>query len=118
VASSEAIPGPVDARLFAFGLPVLNVRWTMFAALVVLNLFDVITTAMVISRGGIEGNPVMQSVVDNMVHVGFLKAAVLGLIAVLLARSPESKVASLGVAAAAAWYLVVVSWNVLILTIV
>jgi len=92
-------------------------RWTLFLGLTVLNVFDLITTAMVLDRGGEERNPFVQPFVDNLWHVGLLKAAVLVLVATLLTRCRGSRIAELSLAGTAGWYLAVVCWNVAVLTI-
>ena len=96
---------------------VADPRWTLFAGLVVLNVFDMITTALVLDRGGEERNPFVQPLVDNLWHVGLLKGLVLVLVATLLTRCRGSRIAELALAATTGWYLAVVSWNVAVLTI-
>lgn len=92
-------------------------RWSMYAGLVGLNLADVLTTAMVLDRGGSERNPFVQPLVDNMWQVAGLKAVVLVLIAALLSRCRGSRIAEFSVAATTGWYLAVVLWNIAVLTI-
>lgn len=92
-------------------------RWALYVGLVVLNVLDVITTAMVLDRGGAERNPFVQPFVDDMWQVGLLKAVVLVVIATLLARVRGSRIAELSLAGTTGWYLAVVSWNVAVLTI-
>jgi len=92
-------------------------RWTLFAGLGVLNVLDLITTAMVLDRGGEERNPFVQPFVDNLWHVGLLKAMVLVLVATLLTRCQGSRIAELSLAGTTGWYLAVVFWNVAVLTI-
>ena len=92
-------------------------RWGLFVGLVVLNVLDLITTALVLDRGGEERNPFVQPLVDNLWHVGVLKALVLVLVASLLTRCRGSRIAELSLAGTTGWYLAVVSWNVAVLTI-
>ena len=94
-----------------------DTRWAMFIGLAVLNLADVITTAMVLDRGGSERNPFVQPFVDNMWQVGLMKAAVLVLIGALLTRCRDSRIAEFSLAATTGWYLAVVMWNIAVLTI-
>jgi len=93
-------------------------RWMMYFALVVLNVIDVITTAAVLGRGGVEGNPFVQPLIDGLWQVSLLKAAVLIVIAMLLMRSRESRISALALAAASGWYLAVVLWNGAILAVI
>ncbi|MEQ8840165.1 MAG: DUF5658 family protein [Acidimicrobiales bacterium] len=83
----------------------------------VLNVVDLITTVMVLDRGGVERNPFVQPIVDNMWHVGLLKGVVLVLVATLLTRCHGSRIAELALTLTTGWYLAVVSWNVAVLTI-
>ena len=92
-------------------------RWTLFIALAVLNVVDLITTAMVLDRGGEERNPFVQPLVENLWHVGLLKAAIMVIVASLLTRCPGSRIAELALAGTTGWYLAVVSWNIAVLTI-
>jgi Domain of unknown function (DUF5658) len=92
-------------------------RWRLFAGLVVLNLIDLLTTSLVIARGGSERNPFVQPFVDSIWQVGLLKALVLVLIATLLGRCRGSRIAEVALAGTTGWYLAVVSWNVVVLTI-
>ena len=91
--------------------------WTIYIGLVVLNVFDLITTNLVLNRGGSEGNPFVKPIVDNLWHVGLLKGAVLLLIAALLTRVRGSRLSELALAGTTGWYLAVVCWNVAVLTI-
>lgn len=98
--------------------PVLgDPRWSLFVGLVVLNVVDIVTTSMVLDRGGSERNPFVQPIVDDMWQIGLLKAVVLVIVATLLTRCAGSRIAELSLAATAGWYLAVVAWNVAVLTI-
>lgn len=92
-------------------------RWALFVGLVVLNLFDIVTTAMVIDRGGAERNPFVQPFVHDMWQVAGLKALVLVIVATLLTRVRGSRLAELALAGTTGWYLAVVCWNVAVLTL-
>lgn len=107
-------PASVAQRWRAF---VADPRWTLFAGLFVLNVLDLITTVMVLDRGGEERNPFVQPLVDNMWHVALAKALVLVIVATLLTRCRGSRIAELSLAATTGWYLAVVSWNVAVLAI-
>jgi len=93
-------------------------RWSMYFGLVVLNLIDVITTAVILDRGGVEGNPFVQPLIDGIWQVFILKAAVLMIIALLLMRSKASRMSNLALAATSGWYLAVVIWNFMVLAVV
>jgi hypothetical protein len=105
-------PEPFVGRVLA-----RDTRWTLFLALIVLNIFDLISTAMVLDRGGSEFNPFVQPFVENIWEVALLKGVVLALIAVLLTRVEGSRLSELALAGTTGWYLAVVGWNVAVLTI-
>lgn len=107
-------PPVVQQRWWAF---VGDSRWALYLALIVLNVFDLITTAMVLDRGGEERNPFVQPLVDNLFHVGLLKGLVLVIVATLLTRCRGSRIAELSLAGTTGWYLAVVVWNIAVLTI-
>lgn len=92
-------------------------RWTMFVWLVLLNGLDVATTMMVLDRGGQERNPFVQPFVESLWQISGLKVLVLMLVACLLTRCAGSRIAELALAATTGWYLAVVSWNVMMLTV-
>lgn len=92
-------------------------RWALYAGLVVLNILDLLSTAMVIDRGGSERNPFVQPFVHDMWQVAALKGVVLVIIATLLTRVQGSRIAELALAGTTGWYLAVVSWNLAVLTI-
>jgi hypothetical protein len=87
----------------------------LFVGLVVLNLLDLVTTQLVLDRGGEEGNPIMAPVVDDLWLAGVLKAACLAVIWMLLHRSGRSRGMLAVVAAVDVWYVVVVAWNLKVL---
>lgn len=91
--------------------------WALFAALGVLNVVDLVTTALVLDRGGAERNPFVQPIVHNLWHVALLKAVMLVIVATLLTRCRGSRVAGLALAGTTGWYLAVVCWNVVVLTL-
>lgn len=113
-AGADVGPATTVARWRAI---VGDAGWSLFVGLVVLNILDLITTALVLDRGGEERNPFVQPLVENMWHVGLLKAAVLVLVATLLTRCQGSRIAELSLAGTTGWYLAVVCWNVAVLTI-
>ena len=55
----------------------------LFSTLVVLNVFDVVTTKLMMNRGGTEMNPLLG---DDIVTIGLVKVAVLLAIWVLMRR--------------------------------
>ena len=95
----------------------LDQRWTLFVALVVLNLLDVLTTMWVLDRGGSETNPFIEPIVDSMWTVTALKAGVLAIVGLLLARCRESRPIDLALVGVTGWYIAVVAWNVTVLTV-
>ena len=92
-----------------------NSRWSVLAALVVLNVLDVISTAAVIAAGGTESNPLMQPLIEGIWAAVVLKTAVLLGIAWLLGRCVDSRRIGLMMACTTGWYIGVVSWNLAIL---
>ncbi len=108
---------PRESNKERWGAFVADPRWPLFVLLSFLNAVDLLTTALVLNRGGAERNPFVQPIVDNMWHVGLLKAFVLVLIATLLTRCHGSRIAELALTGTTGWYLAVVCWNVAVLTI-
>ncbi len=103
-ANGAAVPA---SRPFA-----LARRWWLVALLVVLNALDVLTTHLVLENGGVEGNPIMKPVVDELWHGALVKALCLGVVASLLTRCPkDSRRADCVLAGVCGWYLLVVLWN-------
>ena len=90
-------------------------RWSVLAALTVLNVLDIISTAAVIAAGGDENNPLMRPLIDGIWAAVALKAVVLLSIAWLLTRCVDSRRVGLMPACATGWYIAVVSWNLAIL---
>lgn len=95
-----------------------DARWSMFGWLVVLNVLDVISTAMVLDSGGAERNPFVQPFVESLWQVTGLKVLVLVVIGSLLTRCAGSRIAELALAATTGWYVAVVSWNLMVLSVV
>lgn len=91
-------------------------RWTLYAGLAILNVFDLITTSMVLDRGGAERNPFVQPIVHDLRLVALLKMLILVLVGTLLTRCRGSRIAELSLAGTAGWYFAVVCWNVAVLT--
>jgi hypothetical protein len=87
----------------------------LFVALVALNLLDLVTTQMVLDRGGEEGNPIMAPIVDDLWLAGVMKAACLAVIWMLLHRSGRSRGMRAVVMVVDLWYVVVVAWNLKVL---
>lgn len=103
----------VDARVEA-----IEQRWQVFSALVVLNVLDVLTTGFVLSNGGTERNPFVQPIVDNLLHVGLLKVAMLGLVGGLLTRCRDSRITDVALIGATGWYVAVVGWNAAVMALI
>ena len=94
---------------------VTDSRWSVLAALVVLNILDVVSTAAVIAAGGNENNPLMRPLIDGIWPAVALKTVVLLSIAWLLARCTDSRRIGVMMACTTGWYFAVVSWNLAIL---
>jgi hypothetical protein len=87
----------------------------LVAALAVLNAADLVTTRLVLDRGGGEGNPVMRPFVEGVWGAAALKFGCLALIAVLARRCLGSVRVRRGLVGVVAWYAVVVVWNLVAL---
>jgi hypothetical protein len=86
-------------------------------ALVLLNLADLVTTVWFLALGGEEGNPVLESVIQNWWLVMIIKALVMACIGRwVLAASPRSREAKWMVDLAIAYYTMIVTWNLYIIT--
>jgi len=84
--------------------------------LVTLNALDLLTTAVVLSLGGLEANPAMQGVVEHWWKPIVVKAVVLGLLWMVVLRTPvRSRLTDVGLIAAWCFYAGVVLWNTLLL---
>lgn len=90
-------------------------RARLFIALVVLNVLDIITTVLVLDRGGVERNPFVEPIVHDIMAVSVLKAVVLGIVGFLLVRCRPSWRVDVALTAATGWYLAVVMWNTAVL---
>jgi hypothetical protein len=112
VESAHDVGHPVEVTRLS-----VDHRWSLYIGLVVLNVLDLITTAAVLDRGGSERNPLVKPIVDGLWDVAFVKGIVLVLVAVLLTRCRESRIADLALAGTAGWYLAVVMWNSVVLAL-
>ena len=93
-------------------------RWLLFVALIVLNVADVISTELVLARGGVETNPFIQPIVDDMMTVSLLKGLVLAIVGVLLLRCRDSRIVDLALTITTGWYIAVVGWNFTVLALI
>lgn len=87
----------------------------LFVSLVALNVLDLVTTRMVLDRGGEEGNPVMAPVVHNLAAASLVKGLCLALIWVLILRSRRSPRMLAVIGAVNVWYAIVIAWNLKVL---
>lgn len=80
--------------------------------LLLLNVADVWTTHVILSNGGVEGNPLMAPLFENYGFIGplLLKTAVSVTILALAVRV-ESRRATLWIGSIVAAYIAVVAWN-------
>ena len=108
----------VEARIEAREQARLDQRWSLFITLVVLNIFDVITTELVIRAGGNETNPFIEPIVHNFLLVALLKALALTVVGLLLSRARPSRAIDLGLTLTTGWYVAVVIWNTVVLALV
>jgi hypothetical protein len=89
--------------------------FVLVAVLAVLNFADLVTTRMVLDRGGAEGNPVMRPFVEGVWAAAGIKLTCVALIAVLASRCVASARIRWGLALVDGWYAVVVVWNLAVL---
>ncbi len=87
-------------------------RWALFAALVVLNVADVVTTQVGLDRGAVERNPLMVDAVGSWGTAVVAKGLCLATAAGVLIYAPRrSRVLDVGVLVCVCWYVGVVCWN-------
>jgi hypothetical protein len=92
--------------------PIPVARWVMAAALMSLNLLDVVTTKLILRVGGSEANPVMAPLVDHPYAAYALKLSMAAAVGVLLLKAPRaSRLADRAVLAAIGAYMLVIGWN-------
>ena len=106
-----------DATRQAVGVRRMDSRWVLYWMLVVLNVLDVVTTGLVLDRGGRETNPIIEPIVHDLVLVSGLKLAVLYVVGFLLVRSRRSPMIDAALVITTGWYLAVVLWNSTILAL-
>jgi hypothetical protein len=92
--------------------PIPVARWVMAAALLSLNLLDVVTTKLILRVGGSEANPVMAPLVDHPYAAYALKLSMAVAVGALLLKAPRSsRLADRAVLAAIGAYVLVIGWN-------
>jgi len=96
----------------------VTARWQLFSALIVLNVLDIVTTDLVLRQGGVERNPFVQPLVHDMVQLSLLKAAVLSVVGLLIARASDSRLPDVALVGATGWYGAVISWNLAVLALI
>jgi hypothetical protein len=102
---------PTESETLPAAIPV--VRWIMAAAIISLNLADVVTTKLILRAGGSEANPVMQPFVHSPVAAYALKLTMAFGVAFLLLRAPRtSRLADRAVLLAIGVYTAVIGWNI------
>lgn len=91
-------------------------RLWLAAAIVVLNIADVLLTRAVLANGGVEANPLMRDLMGGLAAPLGLKAVVAGTAGILLlACPPRARLGERAVAVVVAVYAVVVVWNSVVL---
>ena len=104
--------GEVTIGVGGFARQVSRRRLQLASAILVLNLLDVVTTKGVLSKGGVEANPLMAELMTGTVAPLGVKALVAGIAgALLLCCPPESRLAERAAATVAGLYLAIVVWN-------
>ncbi len=117
MAGGEQLAGAGSTAMRTLQVPLLSrpvsvTRVQIAAALVVLNICDVILTKMVLSLGGMEGNPLMAGLMEGTAAPLGVKALFSAAAGLLLFLCPtESKLADRAALTVAGLYLGVVMWN-------
>ena len=116
----DSVSGSSGTVLFPSGVlgetPVR--RLYLAAAVLVLNLCDVLLTRAVLDRGGVEGNPLMAGLMEGLAAPLGVKALGAVVVGFLLMVSPVvSKFAERAVVCVAGLYLGIVLWNTAMLGI-
>ena len=110
--------GEVTIGVGGFARQVSRRRLQLASAILVLNLLDVMTTKGVLSRGGVEANPLMAELMTGTAAPLGLKALVAGIAGGLLLCCPaESRLAERAAATVAGLYLAIVVWNTALLVL-
>ena len=84
---------------------------SLLAWLIGLNIGDLVTTRLVLDRGGSESNPLMQGIIDSTAHTWLLKGGCLVAVVALVLRSRMPQRVALTLGAVNLWYAIVVAWN-------
>lgn len=101
------------------GSPTVPVRrlW-LAAAVVVLNVVDVVLTRAVLHHGGVEANPVMQGLMGGFAAPLGLKMVVAGIAGILLLLCPPgARLAERAMTAVVGLYSAIVVWNAVVLAL-
>jgi hypothetical protein len=88
----------------------------LLVALIALNLADLVTTRLVLDRGGAEGNPLMRPLVEGLWPALSSKVLCLVLVAALAVRCPRPRWTVRLLAPVTVWYGLVVAWNLVVLS--
>ena len=110
---STSHPAPVT-RLRPRSIPRLEswqVCHSLLAWLVGLNIADLLTTRVVLGRGGTESNPLMQGVIDSTMQASLVKFACVVVVVALVLRTPFPHRVVWSLGAVNLWYALVVGWN-------
>jgi hypothetical protein len=108
---TAAIDHGAERATTTSGIGALTPR-VLVATVAALNLLDVVTTKLVLDRGGREGNPLMQPFAHDVWRSVGIKGLCLLVIVALVDRCPRSPLVMRTLTAVNLWYVVVVSWNV------
>jgi hypothetical protein len=92
-------------------------RFALVLLLAMLNVADVITTHLVLGSGGVEGNPIMASLVsDGWVGPLAVKLSTCAFIAVIVAQCPtRSSLVTAGLTVVTGIYFAIIAWNLAVL---
>lgn len=84
---------------------------SLLAWLIALNIADLVTTRLVLDRGGTESNPLMQGIIESATHAWLVKGLCLVAVVALVLRSRLPHRVAITLGAVNLWYAVVVAWN-------
>jgi Domain of unknown function (DUF5658) len=94
---------------------VLSAAMGLAVTLGVLNVADLITTRLVLDRGGDEGNPFMEPFAHSLATSVLLKALCLAAVVGLVSRLTPSVRIVRALVFVNVWYAFVVGWNAVVL---
>ena len=91
-------------------------RLQLYWILWLLNAIDIVTTKLVLDRGGTEKNPIMEPLMEGLWGAIAVKVAVLAVVGLLITKCPpRSRRPDVALVFVTGWYFAVVAWNLAVL---